>query len=182
MSPHAATPSGPVQQSPAHRVPGPVRASQALLLVGLLLSGLWAFGATQGWWVDLEATSTAVDETEISTAASGRGWDLPDDGEELRRMLNGTSVVLAVVSGLGWVVALLMVRQRVPMARGFLAGLWVVGVLLLGRWVAGAGLVNSAALQALALAMLGVGLAATALLFLPSARRWTEAATAYRPV
>lgn len=160
--------------------PAVVSASAGLMLLGAVLSIIWAIGATQQWWVASAGLSLPQEANDRLTEANLQGWTGSE--EDIRRMTNGTTLVLACVGTAMWVTgAVVTYRGGVP-NRSIVVTLCVLGLLVLGGTALGGGVGTTQAAHLLAFAMVSVGVVATGLLFLPAATRWFESFTMYRPV
>ncbi|WP_374929248.1 hypothetical protein [Kytococcus sedentarius] len=160
--------------------PTAVPASAALMVLGAGLSLVWALGATQGWWIETAGLVMPTEDTERLREAAVRGWT--GDAEQMRQVVNGTSLVLGVSSALMWLTgAVVTLRGGVP-NRGIVVGFFLTGLIALLSWTLGGGVAHNAAMQVLAAVMLGVGVVATGLLFLPASSRWFDSFTMYQPL
>lgn len=167
---------------PATERPGTVTASVLLMVMGLLSAAVWGLGATQGWWVSDAGLTQAADlEGDFGRALEASRVDM-DRGsiEDARRVLNGTTVILALGAATLWAGTAAMVWRGIGPARAVATTSCLVGVLCLLGWAMGSGVANTLALQVQAGVMLLLGLAATALLYVPASSRWFDSASTYR--
>ena len=160
--------------------PAAVPAAAGLMVLGAGLSLVWALGATRGWWVDTGGLVTPEEVNDRLREAAVRGWS--GDAEQVRQVVNGTSLVLGAASALLWLAGAVVTLRGEGPSRPIVVGLFLTGLLALGSWTLGGGIALNQAMQVLAGAMLAVGAVATALLFLPASTRWFDSFTMYHPL